>query len=106
MTGINLMWFGRIPSGYPHLPSMATYSVDDGDPVPFRLAGLPGGSNSTLYNQLFFSTPQLPPGPHSLLVTHGGNNLQTPLSIDYILVTNSSSSASNGITTPASTPTS
>lgn len=100
------MWFGLTPSGYPHLPSMATYSIDDGDPVPFRLAGRSGGSNSTLYNQLFFSTPQLSPGPHRLLVTHRGNNLQTPLSIDYILVTNTSSPVSNGIPTSASTSTS
>jgi hypothetical protein len=41
--------------------------------------------------QLFFSTPQLPAGLHSLYVVHHGTDKETPLTLDYLIVTHTSS---------------
>ena len=65
--------------------------MDGGAPTQFQLVGLPADTNSSLYNQLFFSTPKLQAGPHSLFVAYTGNANQTPLNVDYIVMTNTSS---------------
>jgi hypothetical protein len=85
----------------PHNATSATYSIDGGSPVSFNLAGLSPTADTTVYNQFFFSTPELSPGPHTLLVIHGGTSQQTPLTLDYLIVTNTSSSttdATSGLT--------
>jgi hypothetical protein len=102
MTGVGLSWYGRIPPEYPHNSSSATYSIDGGNPISFQLAGLPAGSNSLLLNQIFFTTPTLTAGPHSLLVVNGGNNQTTPLNLDYLIVTNSATSTDSPGTTSSS----
>jgi hypothetical protein len=102
IIGIGLSWAGPIPTEFPHNSSSATYSIDGGSPVTFRLNGLPQGG-STLYNQIFFSTPQLPDGPHNLRVVHGGTAAETPLTFDYLVVTTGSSTATS---TSSPTPTS
>jgi hypothetical protein len=95
-----------IPTEFSHNSSSATYSIDDSLPVPFRLNGLPQGG-STAYNQIFFSTPQLLPGAHNLRVVHGGTDAETPLTLDYLLVTMGSNSTTSTSSTPtSSTPTS
>lgn len=40
-----------------------------------------------MYNQMFFTTPQLPAGPHTLLVTYTGTSQQTPLTLQNIYMT-------------------
>ncbi|KAG6835606.1 hypothetical protein H0H93_016579, partial [Arthromyces matolae] len=48
----------------------------------------------------FFTTPDLPPGPHSIVVSYdGGNGPSTPLVLNYLLVTTSSQPANAGTTT-------
>ena len=104
MVGVGLSWYGRIPTNYPHNSSLATYSIDGGNPTSFQLAGLPTGSNNELFNQIFFTTPTLAPGQHNLLVVNGGNNQTTPLNLDYIILTNSApSSTTSAGTSPSAT---
>ncbi|RDB27359.1 hypothetical protein Hypma_004464 [Hypsizygus marmoreus] len=90
-TGTSLSWVGYIPTELPHNSSSGTYSIDGGSPVTFRLEGLPAGGTVTVYNQVFFSTPELAPGPHSILVTYTGNRQLTPLTLDYLYITSTSS---------------
>ncbi|KAG5638614.1 hypothetical protein H0H81_011504 [Sphagnurus paluster] len=86
-------WVGFIPTELPHGAASGSYSVDGGDPVTFQLNGLSPTATVTIYNQAFFTTPNLTPGPHSLLVTYlGASSPATPLTLDYLYVTNTSTS--------------
>ena len=89
-AGKGLSWFGFIPTELSHNPASATYAIDGGIPVTFRLNGLSQAASPTIYNQIFFSTPELSAGPHSLHVVHRGTDKETPLTLDYIVVTNTS----------------
>ena len=74
----------------PHNATSATYSIDGGSPVSFNLPGLPPNAGTTVYNQYFFTTPELPAGPHTLLVVHSGTPQLTPLTLSHLIVTNTS----------------
>ncbi|KIJ36346.1 hypothetical protein M422DRAFT_232584 [Sphaerobolus stellatus SS14] len=87
--GISVTWVGWIPSQLSHSPSSANYTIDDEDPKTFLLNGLPGNSDTDLFNQTFFSLSNLSPGPHVLKVTHMGTDDQTPLTLEYLFVQNS-----------------
>lgn len=93
-----------IPNEYPHSASSATYSIDGGPSIPFQLHGLLPGPRDTLFHQTFFTTPDLGPGPHDLLVAYNGNSQQTPLSLDYLHVTTTSTSGSPSPPMSASQP--
>lgn len=81
---------GFIPKELPHSASSATYSIDGGPLIVFPLNGLLPDSTTTVYNQIFFTTPELPVGLHSLVVKHRGTSQQTPLTLDFLYVTNTS----------------
>jgi hypothetical protein len=100
-TGTGLSWFAVIPVEFSPNPTSATYSIDGGDPVTFRLNGLSPGAG-TQYNQLFFSVSGLASDAHSLQVVYGGTNNATPLSLDYILLTDPSLLSSAISTTSSS----
>ncbi|KAG6813716.1 hypothetical protein H0H92_008124 [Tricholoma furcatifolium] len=89
--GTQLIWMGYIPVEYPGNASSASYSIDNGTSTSFTLAGHPSTDGTSRYNQLFFTTPQLAPGSHNLVVTYNGNSQLTPLTLDYIYLTTSSS---------------
>lgn len=76
-TGKGLSWFGFIPTEFSHNSTTASYSIDGGNPVTFRLNGLPQDTIPTVYNQNFFSTPALAAGPHTLYVVHHGTDKET-----------------------------
>jgi hypothetical protein len=99
MLGTSVSWVGFIPNELPHNASSATYSVDGGPPIFFPLKGLSPGPSNTFYNQFFFTTPELTPGAHSLVVVHQGTAQQTPLTLDFLYVTNTSTPV-----TPSPTP--
>ncbi|KAG6907066.1 hypothetical protein DXG01_010712 [Tephrocybe rancida] len=110
-VGTSLTWVGFIPTEYPHSSAVGTFSIDGGAAVNFKLNGLSATATTTVYNQVFFTTPDLPPAPHSILVTYnGGIDAATPLTLDYILLTNTSLPVVAGATSvspsPSSTPTS
>ncbi|TFK31633.1 hypothetical protein BDQ12DRAFT_693806, partial [Crucibulum laeve] len=88
-TGKSISWVAFIPTELPHTSSSATYSIDGGPPSTFILNGL-SPQSITIYNQIFFTTPDLTPGPHNITVTNRGSGSTTPLAIDYLLVTNAS----------------
>ncbi|KAF8202251.1 hypothetical protein BJ912DRAFT_944242 [Pholiota molesta] len=83
-VGKSLTWVGYIFAGYANVSSSATYSIDNGSPVSFALP-----TNTGSYgNSIFFKTPDLTLGPHTLVVTHQGNNISMPLVLDYFFVSN------------------
>lgn len=92
--GKSLTWVGYIFAGYANVSSSATYSIDNGSPVSFALP-----TNTISFgNSIFFKTPDLTLGPHTLVVTHQGNNNSMPLVLDYFFISNT--------TFPTGTPTS
>ncbi|KAG6826442.1 hypothetical protein H0H92_015769 [Tricholoma furcatifolium] len=87
--GTGFAWYGFIPNEYPHNEAQASYSIDGGSSTTFTLNGLPSANSVTLYNQLFFTTPSLSAGSHSITVTYnGGAGSATPFTLDYILLNN------------------
>jgi len=105
MIGTGLSWYGFRPTELSHNATSAAYSIDAGDPVSFPLTGLPEGAHTTVYNQLFFSTPKLLDGFHSLVVFHGGDNQHTPLTLTHLVVTStiSASVPNSGLDSATST---
>ncbi|KAF5372356.1 hypothetical protein D9615_009233 [Tricholomella constricta] len=91
-TGKSVTWVGFIPTELSHNPGFGSYSIDGGAPITFKLNGLSPKATVTVYNQVFFTTPDLTPGPHSLVVTYNGadEGAATPLTLDYLYVTNAS----------------
>ena len=90
--GVSLSWYGFIPVELPHTPSSATYSIDGETPISFLLKGLPVNSGIPFYYQKFFETAQLSPTSHTLKVVYEGNN-STPLTLDYLIIQNGTSSS-------------
>ena len=79
-----MQWYGAIPDSHPYGPSTGTYTLDAGKPIPFGLNGLPGeGKQITQFCQMFFETPRLPYGIHTINVVYDGT--QTPLTLDYLV---------------------
>ncbi|KAF8875437.1 hypothetical protein BD779DRAFT_212451 [Infundibulicybe gibba] len=101
--GKSVSWIGYIPREFALDPTSARYSIDGGKPESFRLNGLSDNSTS-VYNQVFFTTPDLTPGHHSLLVTHDGQRNQTPLTLNYLLVANASAPSLPPVTSSTPTP--
>jgi hypothetical protein len=101
-SGVSLSWYGYIPADLPLSPSLATYSIDGETPISFRCKGLPVDSTTTLYNQKFFETTKLSPTSHTLKVVYEGNN-STPLTLDYLIIQNGTSTSSSTSSLPTST---
>lgn len=81
--------------------------VDNGESVKFSLQGLPADGKTTVYNQFYFTTPEVEAGPHTLTVTFLGTGQTTPLCLDYIYVKNGTfpvAGSSNGTKTPEPQP--
>jgi len=106
VIGTSLKWFSYIPTD--SSPASATYSVDGGTPITFKLSGLAANATEQ-YNQLFFEASGLNPGQHRIELVHGGNNQTTPLSLVYVVVQNAPASAGSTASTSSagfsSTPT-
>ncbi|KAG6906266.1 hypothetical protein DXG01_014874 [Tephrocybe rancida] len=107
-TGTRLTWVGYVPIEFPGNASSASYSIDNGPHTTFTLLGHQPFDGTSLYNQIFFTTPELAPGSHNLSVTYDGNASFTPLTLDYIYltttITTSPSGSSGGGPTPTGTP--
>ena len=100
-----MTWVAFVPKELPRTPTTSKYSIDGGSPVSFRLNGLSDGDSAgSLSNQIFFTTPDLKPGRHSISVSFQGNSTTTPLILDYLLVGNSTSTADPSPSTPSSSP--
>ncbi|KIJ53464.1 hypothetical protein M422DRAFT_25340 [Sphaerobolus stellatus SS14] len=97
--GNSISWIGVIPDNYSHTATQATYIIDDGTPFNFNLLGLPDPDGQYKYNQIFFAADDLVQGPHTLRVTHNGNNQQTPLTIENLVIQNGTIPGQNPSTT-------
>ncbi|KAG6846227.1 hypothetical protein H0H93_015274, partial [Arthromyces matolae] len=69
-TGTKLTWVGFFPLDPVRGPLVGAFVVDNGSPIAFNLPGLPPGSLNTLFNQIIFTTSELPYGSHSVVVTY------------------------------------
>ena len=101
MQAAMLYWYGTIPGGgdTPDGSSNCAYTIDGGKSTPFVLtAQRPGTLRSSA--QLLFQTPKLDPKHHTISVTYLGGPNTVPLSVEYIIVSNSSSTS---FLTPSST---
>ncbi|KAG6907186.1 hypothetical protein DXG01_010029 [Tephrocybe rancida] len=105
--GTKLEWSGWYLKTFKHNPASATYTIDGSLPKSFDLGNTPD-TNVTLTNNIFFTTPDLAPGRHTLVVTYNGGpgDAPTPLSLGYLLVTGSSISAAHDQPQPAGSTTS
>ncbi|KAF9473909.1 hypothetical protein BDN70DRAFT_885408 [Pholiota conissans] len=84
-NGTSLTWFGLYDEQYPSAPTMGAYSVDGQEPVSFPLKGV---SSGILLNQTIFQISSLSPTVHKLMVTYGGDNSTTPLSLSSLMINN------------------
>jgi hypothetical protein len=95
--GTSISWFAFIPMEWPHSGAQGAWSIDGGQDNQFLLKGLPADATTTVYNQLYFTTPELEATSHTLAVKFLGTNETTPLCLDYLYV-------KNGTFTHSSTP--
>ncbi|KAJ6581837.1 hypothetical protein B0H19DRAFT_1116675 [Mycena capillaripes] len=75
--------------------------------VSFPLLGLSSNKSTIQFNQVIFTTPTLPSGPHTLGVKYGGNANHTPLFLKQLWVTNTTALATQtmaGPSAPAESP--
>ncbi|KAJ3567289.1 hypothetical protein NP233_g6455 [Leucocoprinus birnbaumii] len=86
--GTSISWYAFIPTELPHDESQGSWSIDGGAPNKFLLKGISDQQSSSLFNQLYFTTPELSDGQHTLTVTFLGNRQTTPLCLDYLYVRN------------------
>ncbi|KAJ7697267.1 hypothetical protein B0H17DRAFT_1177727 [Mycena rosella] len=93
---------GHVPNQYPPNATSASYTIDGGPPISFPLNGLASATSSTQFNSLFFTTPALPDGFHTLAVTHGGDLNHTPLAVKFFYTSVSSQGSSTATTSPTS----
>jgi hypothetical protein len=79
-SGTSATLIADISAKGPPNATIAHYTIDGGALVTFQLTGQSGAQ----YNQVIFTTPGLPNGPHNLTVTHGGDINHTPLSVKFL----------------------
>lgn len=103
MAGTSVSWYGMVPNGTANTFPFATYSIDGGSPVPFRLTP---DSQVTGFNQMLFTTPYFSPSEHSLIVTYLGNSTNTGLMLNYMYLMNVTIPSSSGSVTYKGSPTS
>ncbi|KAJ3554356.1 hypothetical protein NP233_g12439 [Leucocoprinus birnbaumii] len=90
-VGVSVSWYAYIPTELPHNGTRASWSIDGGQDNTFTLKGLRAGAGvSTVFNQQYFTTPDLPAGSHTLEVKFLGSEQTTPLCIDYLYIKNGS----------------
>lgn len=72
----------------------------------FPLRSPSSSDDPSIYNQFYFTIPDVKAGPHTLTVTFLGDNQTTPLCLDYLYVKNGTfpTSADPSSTTPNGTP--
>ncbi|KAF9458827.1 hypothetical protein BDZ94DRAFT_1312929 [Collybia nuda] len=83
-TGTAVSWFGS-NRGSVMQDANALYTIDGGPPTSFKLH-----YHHTNFSHELFTTPNFQPGSHTLVVTFEGNGSTVPLSLDYLVVANTS----------------
>ncbi|KAH0588300.1 hypothetical protein H2248_004161 [Termitomyces sp. 'cryptogamus'] len=88
-TGTKLTWIGFLSPKLSQGPMMISYTVDGKPEFPSIILGLPTTTQHGLDNQIvFFATPELAVGNHTVVVTYTGlmSVTVTPLVLDYLLI--------------------
>ncbi|KAJ6453496.1 hypothetical protein C8R47DRAFT_997678 [Mycena vitilis] len=85
--GTSVSPYSVIPAEVAHPGTSGTYTIDNGSPVTFELAGIPDGSTTTMYNMSLFTTPFVANGLQNLVMTYGGDAAHTPLAVSGFYVT-------------------
>lgn len=98
MQGVSLSWFGVYNSSHHRGPASATYSVDGETPIPFLLENVSSDDTPLLSNQPFFQTSKYSAGQHRLEVVYHGQPETTPLTLQHLIVQNSSPSTPTTLT--------
>jgi len=91
---MSLSWHGMVQFGDPNTPPFAIYSIDGSSSILFKVTP---DLNIRSFFQLFFTTPELSPTEHSLLM---GTN--SSLGLMYFYVTNVIIPSSGSIGFPSS----
>ncbi|KAJ6609045.1 hypothetical protein B0H10DRAFT_509592 [Mycena sp. CBHHK59/15] len=99
--GTSASLVGVIPSDVSHNASTAAYSIDGGSSTVFTLPGL--NSDTDAYNMVFFTTPNLTLGTHTMTIVNRGNSSKTPLTVDYFYVSNFTAPGSAAVTVAPTT---
>ena len=91
----------------PRVPSTATWSIDGSRPMEVTIPAYADGfrglpSNTTRFRVNLFETASVPPGNHTLEITHLGSPSSVPFSFDYLIVHHGNLSNQPG--TPTGTP--
>ncbi|KAJ7685467.1 hypothetical protein DFH06DRAFT_1074925 [Mycena polygramma] len=104
--GTSVSPYSVIPAEVAHPGTSGTYTIDNGSPVTFKLAGIPDGGTTTMYNMVLFTTPSVANGLHSLVMTYGGDAAHTPLVVSGFYVTSSNGTlpSTSSVSSPAASP--
>ncbi|GJE98626.1 hypothetical protein PsYK624_148600 [Phanerochaete sordida] len=87
--GTSVMWFGTIPGGLTGPSSAVAFAVD-GDQASSKTAILPMSlPKSVITSHLWYSSPILSNGPHTVVATVLNAQPEIPLWIDYLNYTSS-----------------
>ncbi|KAF9529503.1 hypothetical protein CPB83DRAFT_765016 [Crepidotus variabilis] len=101
-TGISVTWFSWVLSGEPGNSTNGTWAIDGGSRTTFNINGHTADLKTTQYNQKLFETPTLPMGQHNLSVVYNGNKDTIPLTLDYLVVQNGTSSTTQTLSSTGS----
>ncbi|TFK26400.1 hypothetical protein FA15DRAFT_702857 [Coprinopsis marcescibilis] len=82
--GTHIAVYGTISISGQTLPSVSEYSIDGGPPVQF-IGTTTVAPGLAAYNQIYFESPLLSDGTHTITITNIGE--ENPLWLDYFLVT-------------------
>ncbi|KAL0566390.1 hypothetical protein V5O48_015626 [Marasmius crinis-equi] len=97
--GTKVEVYGTITSNAARIRNIAYFSVDDGDPQQWSASI----QSQAMYNQKLYSSPDLPDGNHTLVMTNTVDNGETI--IDYLEYMASTSTPSSSPSSLASTST-
>lgn len=101
-VGTSVSVLGTIPSQSESLPSTSTYVLDNNPSTRFTFT--PTLGQAPVYQQLFYQSPTLPDGAHSLTIQSTTNG--SWFWLDAIVITATSTDTNLNSTSPTSTPTS
>ena len=83
--GTSVSFLGVAPHELSGNKSSGSYTIDTSAPTKFII---PGHEQQTEYNQLLFTTQDIEPGFHTLVVTYEGGSDQAPLVLDHLYLAN------------------
>ncbi|KAF9524777.1 hypothetical protein CPB83DRAFT_838654 [Crepidotus variabilis] len=95
-TGVSLSWYSWLSPDFSTNLATASYTIDKGSPNQLNVTGPFGVQRMTpTFNLKLFETPTLEMGQHTLSVVYNGNENTAPLSLNYLIVQNGTSTSSN-----------